>query len=74
MKPGDLVQLFSNIDTKVWCLDQDDNSCFFLNGTSVVIIRRDEELQERRAIDLVLCDGKLVWVRRDQLEVVNESR
>ena len=73
MKPGDLVQLFSNVDTKVWCIDQDDNSRFFPNGTSVVIIRHGEEIHERHAIDLVLCDGKLVWVRRDQLEVVNES-
>ena len=72
MKPGNLVQLFSRVDTHVWCWDQDDNTYYFPNGTSAVIIRHGEDLQDDdpNAIDQVLCDGKVVWVHRNQLEVV----
>lgn len=76
MNPGDLVQLFSRVDTYVWCWDEDDNTYYFPNGTSVVIIRHGEDLQndDPNAIDQVLCDGKAVWVHRNQLAVFNEAR
>jgi hypothetical protein len=74
MKPGDLVQLFSRVDAHVWCWDEDDNDFYLPNGTSAVIIRHGEDLQDDdpNAIDLVICDGKAVWVHRNQLEVVDD--
>ena len=74
MKPGDLVQLLSRVDTHVWCWDQDDNDYYLPNGTSAVIIRHGEDLQDDdpNAIDLVLCDGKAVWVHRNQLELIDD--
>ena len=76
MKPGDLVQLFSRVDTHVWCWDQDDNDYYLPNGTSALFIRRGEDLQDDdpHPVDLVLCDGKAVWVHRHQLEVIDETR
>ena len=79
MKPGDLVQLFSRDGSSVWCWDEDNNDFYLPGGTSAIIIRcgvtpaalRDHH---RHAHDLVLCDGKAVWVHRDQLEVINEAR
>jgi hypothetical protein len=76
MKPGDLVQLFSRIDTSVWCWDEDDNDFYLPNGTSAVIIRHGEDIRAADlagAIDQVLCDGKVVWVHRAQLEVIDEA-
>ena len=76
MKSGDLVQLFSRVDTSVWCWDEDDNDFYLPNGTSAVIIRHGEDLRDDdpNAIDQVLCGGKVVWVHRAQLEVVNGTR
>ena len=76
MKPGDLVQLFSRVDTSVWCWDETDSDFYFPNGTSAVFIRNGEDLRDEDpyAIDLVLCDGKAVWVHRTQLEALNETR
>ena len=71
MKPGDLVQLFSRVDTKVWCWDEDDNDLYLPNGAPAVIIRLDDLCNDDPhafAIDQVLCGGKVVWVHRDQLE------
>lgn len=74
MKPGDLVQLFSRVDTHVWCWDEDDNDVYIPNETSAVIIRHGEGLRDDDpyAIDKVLCDGKVVWVHRAQLKVLDD--
>lgn len=76
MKPGDLVQLFSMVDTKVWCWDEDHNDFYLPNGTLAVIIQNGEDPQyyDPYATDQVLCDGKAVWVHRDQLESLDAAR
>ena len=79
MKAGDLVQLFSRVDTHVWCWDEADNDFYLPNGTPAVIIRNGDELHDdecdddAHAIDLILCDGKAVWVHRNQLETIHEA-
>lgn len=76
MKPGDLVQLFSRVDTHVWCWDQDGKDFVVPNGTSAVIIRRGPGRRddEPGASFQVLCGGKVVWAHRNQLEAVSETR
>lgn len=76
MKPGDLVQLFSRVDTHVWCWDQDGKDFVVPNGISAVIIRRGPGRRDDNphAAVQVLCDGKVVWVHRAQFEVFDETR
>lgn len=76
MKPGDLVHLFSRVDTHVWCWDEDDNDYYLPNGALAVIIRLGfavDSSDDPYIIDLILCDGKSLWVHRHQIEAINET-
>lgn len=75
MKPGDLVQLFSRVDTNVWCWDENDNDYYYPSGTAAIFMRHGQDIGEcdPGAIDQIICESRIVWVHRHQIEVIDAA-